>query len=251
MNFYGHSMAYMLNIVLQSSNTSEGKYMFRWLFILFFLTGCTIHKTPINQTRLSKSTDKPPATSNTFKTIGVISIIGDALQCEHTGFTVFNNEEQRYQLPTSLNEQLVQYAVTKFATDGVVLKPLNREALSFINDEIGVSQFTNIKLKKHTEIELLLVLSGTFEYRSKDGYYAEDNALNTNARGVLYQLSSGEIISEAEHYQYDLKKQFSCTLDAFPDNDELYELIKKAGTESQEVVVKTLIKSLSPKQSPN
>ncbi|MDP2634273.1 MULTISPECIES: hypothetical protein [unclassified Pseudoalteromonas] len=225
--------------------------MFRWLFILFFLTGCTIQTAPTNQTRLSKSSITPPATSNTLKTIGVISIIGDALQCEHTGFTVFSNEEQRYLLPAALNEQLVQYAVTKFATDGVVLKPLNRETLSFINDEIGASQFTNIKLKERLEIDLLLVLSGTFEYRSKDGYYAEDNALNTNARGVLYQLSSGELLLEAEHYQYDLKKQFSCTLDAFPDNDALYELIKKAGIESQEVVVKTLIQSLSPKQSPN
>ena len=153
-------------------------------------------------------------------------------------------------MPKDLNQLLTQRVVKQFANEKAVLKSLDRQSLSFINDDIGPSQWSNIKLRDQQNIELLLIYSGSFEYRSKDGYYAEDNALNTNATSYLYELSSGELIGQAEHYQYDLKKQFSCTQNKFPVDNEIYSLIKKAGQESQDVVIKEAIKSLTSKTKP-
>ena len=213
--------------------------IFKWFFIALFLllSGCATKQEKVKKDSVKKATLSIAENRKPLGKVGVITLIGDNLLCTHTGVTVFSNERQLYALPTDLNELLTQRIIARFAGFDTTLVPLNKQSMSIINTDVGVSRWSNIEFNNQQNVDTVLIFSGAFKYRSKDGYYKDENALHTYAEFFVYDVSSGDLLAESTHYQYNLFDAFSCTQSTFATTGTMYELIKMAGATSQEKLI--------------
>ena len=213
--------------------------MIRVLFITLLLSGCV-------------STQNKPLTEtnkNSLGKIGVVSSIGDTLQCNFTGLTVFTNEEQLYQLPRELNIQLTTSLTENLMELEHEAISLDRDVISYIKDTKGASKFSNIKLNKEKlnaeSIDTVVIYDGDFHYKSTGGYYARNNALNTLASLYVYSVSSGELMGSFYKPRTDLRRYFSCQTSSIDVGTTMYKLAEKAGIETQKELVNSVFSSVN------
>lgn len=199
--------------------------MYKIILLALLLTGCAVQ----NNQPISAS-DR----SLVEKAI-VVSTLADDLHCSYIGFTVFNNKSNTYELSTKFNQQLSSSLSGQLNSIGIEATPLPRNAISFIDEEIGARNWANIKFTGSPEItngaSSILILDGQQQYNSTGGYYAKDNALRTEATLYVYDISSGKLIGKSSSYLSTPKRSFSCTQKKISESDSMLNLIDKSGME--------------------
>lgn len=205
--------------------------MFRWFFIVVLLSGCAAQPEPPKK----KPSGKP------ITKVGIISTLGDDLLCTYTGLTVFSNEEQRYKLPNTFNQRFTEQVSDAFGDINARIIPLQRSAITFTDETQKASLWSNIAFNNADNVDTLVIFDGTFHYKSKEGFYASDNALNTHAKMYVYEVSTGSLLAEASQFKQDLKREFSCTQTSIPKDSDMLELLDKTVVTTQKPLVKEVV----------
>lgn len=200
--------------------------MNRWFLIVLFLSGCAIPPPPKPE-KVMLNTLSPT------KTIGVVSLLGDHLLCTHTGLTVFSNERQLYTLPKLYNQRFTEQLNTAITELNVAVVSLERELITLKNTELDASLWRNFEFNIRDKIDTLVIFDGSFHYKSKEGFYASDNALKTDANIYVYEVASGALLAEASQFKMDLKQNFSCSEAQIPKDSDIFELINQAVATTQ------------------
>ncbi|WP_295801662.1 hypothetical protein [uncultured Microbulbifer sp.] len=208
--------------------------MYRLILVALALTGC------------SMQSGKPIADNdhNLLDRVAVVSTLGDNLYCSFVGLTVFNNKSNTYELGADFNQNLSSRISEKLNSRGMDVTPLSRDVISFIDDDIGARDWSNIKFEGFpaiaSDVSSIVILDGEHRYNSTGGYYARNNALNTLATLYVYEVSTGRLIGEAFSRHSTLKRSFSCTQESISDSDEMLELIDESGAATLEEAFGTL-----------
>lgn len=197
--------------------------MARWIFIVLFLSGCAAQPEP----------PKLKLTQQPIKKVGVISTLGDNLLCTYTALTVFSNEQQLYKLPHSFNQSFTDQLSADLADINAEIIPLKRELITLKDTELGASLWQNFEFNNSDKIDTLVIFDGNYHYKSKEGFYASDNALNTHAKMYVYEVSSGGLLAEASQFKMDLKQDFSCGQAEIPKDSDIFKLINQAAITTQ------------------
>lgn len=212
--------------------------MSRWTFIVLFLSGCAAQS----------EAPKVKLTQQPIKKIGVISTLGDNLLCTYTALTVFSNERQVYKLPHSLNksfsEQLSSTLTDVSSQVNTEFVPLKRELIILKDAEQGASLWQNLEFNNSDEVDMLVIFDGGYHYKSKEGFYASDNALNTNAKMYAYEVASGNLLAEASQFKMNLKQDFSCAQAKIPKDSDILKLINQAATTAQGPLAEEVAKAI-------
>lgn len=205
--------------------------MFRWFFIVVLLSGCAAQPEPPKV----KPSGKP------VKNVGIISTLGDSLLCTHTGLTVFSNEEQRYKLANTFNQRFTEQMSDAFSDINARITPLERKVIVFTDETQRASLWSNITFNNVDDVDTLVIFDGSFHYKSKEGFYASDNALNTHAKVYVYEVSTGSLLAEASQFKQDLKREFSCAQSSIPKNSDMLELLDQAVASTQKPLIAEVV----------
>ena len=217
--------------------------MFRFITIMFFLTGCTVQNTQ-------------PVAINSLDSLGhvaVVSTLGDHFDCDNVGVTVFNNKSAVYEPDEKFNAYFSQEVSNSFNKHGVKADAIKRAQLSFVNQNKGASRWENIEIKNHQQLksayDSLAVFGGSFRYSSATGYYAKNNALNTFANLYIYDLSSGELLGRSSASHSIHRHFFSCAEETMPSDEFMEEIMNESAIHVKDQIFDSILGQKAPSES--